>query len=363
MPGRVVFAAWNGRPPREWMPRAREVLAVADAVVSPAEIDVRALVPERCEILQDDGVDEVLARARRGQNVVFVSADSGMGADAVAVACSGVDVELVALEKSPLFGKRVLVTRTREQASGTALLLRIRGAEPVLVPAIEIHAPRDPQRLARAIEQLAGVLCVVFTSANGVERAWAEVLRQGKDARAFGGVVLAAIGPGTARALEAYGLRADVVGREFTQEGLATELVAALAGKKKGRILLLRAEVARDALPDALRAARHEVDVVAAYETRAPEPSRGAWLTKELEEGRIDAVTFTSSSTVDNLADMLGPRAPELLAKTVVASIGPVTSKTCGARGIGVSVTAESYTLVGLVESLDEFLARKEKGR
>jgi uroporphyrinogen III methyltransferase / synthase len=270
--------------------------------------------------------------------------------------------ELAWLEKRPLFGRRVLVTRTREQSRGTARLLRARGADPVIAPAIEIGPPREPGLLAAAVAQLGEAQCVVFTSANGVERTWGEIAQQGRDARAFGGAKLAAIGPGTAAALEAHGLRADIVAKEHKQEGLAEEILAAFAGSgskaDKVRVVLLRAEVARDVLPNVLRAAGFHVDVVAAYETRPPEAARAGALARELETGALDAVTFTSSSTVDNLCDLLGPRAAELLSKTCVASIGPVTSKTCVARGVRVDATATSYTIPGLIEALEGHFSR-----
>src|SRR5262249_6535101 len=157
---------------------------------------------------------------------------------------------------------------------------------------------------------------VVFTSANGVARVWDELVRQNRDARAFGPAKVAAIGPGTAAALALHGIVADVVAKEFKQEGLAEAITKAVPG---GKALLLRAEVARDALPAALAQAGFEVEVVAAYETRPADPARAALLARELEAGQVDAVTFTSSSTVSGVCDMLGARAPELLGKACVA--------------------------------------------
>jgi uroporphyrinogen III methyltransferase/synthase len=117
-------------------------------------------------------------------------------------------------------------------------------------------------------------------------------------------------------------------------------------------VLIARAARARDVLPDALRGAGCTVDVVTAYETRPPSPSVVDALTRELEGGRLDAVTFTSSSTVDNLCDLLGPRANDLLAGVRVASIGPVTTATATGRGLRVDVTAREYTVAGLVDAL-----------
>jgi uroporphyrinogen III methyltransferase/synthase len=171
--------------------------------------------------------------------------------------------------------------------------------------------------------------------------------------------------PARRRALEAHGLRAEIVAKEFKQEGLAEAILAALGGPSGAgegrRVVLFRAEVARDVLPDALRAAGFGVEIVAAYETRKPDDSRAAELVRELEAGGIDAVTFTSSSTVDNTCDALGARAAELLGRAVVGSIGPVTTKSCEARGVRVDVTADPHTVLGLVDALEKHLSLIDK--
>lgn len=263
-------------------------------------------------------------------------------------------------ERRPLFGKRVLVTRAREQADSAAMLLRDHGAEPLIVPTIEIRPPHDPAPLARALGALrAGAYSwVAFTSVNGVERTWTALTSAGGDARAFGAVRLAAIGPGTARALENHGLRAEVVAKEFRGEGLAADMLEMIrSGPASPRVLLPRAARARDVLPAALRDAGCEVDIVAAYETHTPARESIATLQRELAEGRVDAVTFTSSSTVDNLCDLLGPAPASFFTSTRVASIGPVTTATALARGLRVDVTARRYTVAGLIEALAESYA------
>jgi uroporphyrinogen III methyltransferase/synthase len=205
-------------------------------------------------------------------------------------------------ERRPLFGKRVLVTRPESQAASAAALLRDAGAEPVVVPTIVLGPPADPAPLAAAIAGLreGAYAWVAFTSANGVGHTWDAVVAAGGDARVFGSARLAAIGPATAAALEQHGLRPDVVAKEFRGEGLAKEMLAAMS-KTPGRVLLPRAAKAREVLPETLRAAGWTVDVVAAYETRPPAPEAVADLVARLEAGTLDAVTFTSSSTVDNL--------------------------------------------------------------
>jgi uroporphyrinogen III methyltransferase/synthase len=265
--------------------------------------------------------------------------------------------ELSWLEKQPLFGRRVLVTRAREQAGGAAALLRERGADPVVVPTIEIHAPSDPGPMIDAAASIGTRYgWVVFTSANGVERFWAEIRRQGKDARVFGKTGIAAIGPGTAAALAKCGLSADLVPKEYKGEGLASELTAVMADARP-RVLIARAEVARDVVPDALRAIGCEVDVVSVYKTRAPPRPLLEALAALLEAREIDAVTFTSSSTVEHLCDALEARASSLLANTTVASIGPITTETAKRRGLRVDVTAREHTIIGLVEALEGHFA------
>ena len=257
-------------------------------------------------------------------------------------------------ERRPLFGKRVLVTRARDQAGAAAALLRECGAEAIVLPTIEIHPPDDPAPLATALVALrAGEYdWVAFTSANGVDRTWDALAAAGGDARAFGATRIAAIGPATARALERRGVRPDVVAREFRGEALADAMLSTRS--ERARVLLARAARARDVLPDSLREAGWEVDVVAVYETRPTSDEVVERLTRELAEGRIDVVTFTSSSTVDNLCDRLGPDAVRLLAGPRIASIGPITTVTALGRGLRVDVTARQYTVPGLVEALVE---------
>jgi uroporphyrinogen III methyltransferase/synthase len=294
-----------------------------------------------------------------------------LGLGRLLVALGTPDEDLRWFERRPLFGKRVLVTRARDQAGSTASQLREHGAEPVVIPTIEIRPPSDPEPLAAAVRALrdGGYAWAVFTSANGVEHVWAAITAAGGDARAFGSVKLAAIGPATARALEVHGLLPDVVAREFRGEQLAVDVLSAMGldgGLQPGgseplgggpRVLLARAAKARDVLPEALRDAGCRVDVVAAYETHASPEETAAALASELEAGRIDAVTFTSSSTVENLCDRLGPRSAGLLQRTRVASIGPITTATAQARGLRVDVTAARYTVPGLIEALAQSYA------
>jgi uroporphyrinogen III methyltransferase/synthase len=276
-----------------------------------------------------------------------------LGAAELIVAIGAPDDELRWFERRPLFGKRVLVTRPREQAPAMVDGLRDEGAEAVVAPSIVLGPSADPGPLVRALETLAarGFDWVAFTSANGVDRTWDALAAAGGDARWFGGSKLAVIGPATSAALARHGLNADVVAEEFRGEGLAAAMLEAMKDGPS-RVLLARAAKARDVLPQTLRAAGHAVEIVAAYETRPVPPGALEAIARDVEAGRIDAVTFTSSSTVDHLCDAFGPRAPEILARARVASIGPVTTGSARARGVRVDVEARKYTVPGLVRAL-----------
>ncbi|HEU4404711.1 MAG TPA: uroporphyrinogen-III synthase [Polyangiaceae bacterium] len=256
-------------------------------------------------------------------------------------------------DRRPLFGKRVAVTRAAHQARAFVRALRERGAEAVSVPTIAIYPPPDPGPLARAVAGLGAYDWVALTSPNGVERLFEEIERQGRDARAFGSARVAAIGPGTAAALAGRGVRADLVAKEFVGEGLARALLDAAPAGRRLRVLVARALVAREAMPDALRAAGHEVEVVAAYETKPPPAESVASLARALEGRAIDVVTLTSSSTAEHLLALLGPDAPALLEGVCLASIGPVTTATAERLGLRVGLTARTYSLEGLIEALE----------
>ncbi|HEX3342926.1 MAG TPA: uroporphyrinogen-III synthase [Polyangiaceae bacterium] len=263
----------------------------------------------------------------------------------------------------PLAGKRVLVTRAGEQAGTAAALLREEGAEAVVVPTIAVEPPEDAAPLAAAVSALrAGAYgWVAFTSANGVAETWKAVEAAGGDARSFAGARLAAVGPATARALADRGLSAEVVARESRGEGLARAILAAMGegrAGRAGRVLVPRAARGREALPEMLRAAGCTVDVVAAYATRPVTGPAVEALAAELAAGRLDAVLFTSGSTVDTLCDALGPRAAALLAGARLASIGPVTSEALRARGLRAGVEAVETSVPGLIRALAESYAK-----
>jgi uroporphyrinogen III methyltransferase / synthase len=247
------------------------------------------------------------------------------------------------------------VTRSEGQASLAAELLRAKGAEPIVVPTIAIGPPDEPRLAEEAIKKLGTYDWIAFTSANGAERTWELVVGSGGDANSFGAAKLAAVGPATASALASHGLVAHVTARDTRGEGLAASMLEVMG--KTGSVLLPRAQIARDALPDALRAAGHAVDVVAVYKTSAP-PGLGERLTALFEASAIDAVLFTSGSTVSHVKDALGPLATELLARVRVASIGPLTTEAATEHGIRVDVEATPHSMAGLVEALEASFAR-----
>ena len=253
------------------------------------------------------------------------------------------------IERRPLHGRRVVVTRARPQASGLAATLRGLGADVVEAPAIRIVARPVEGEVARMAAEIGGYDLVCLTSPNGVKLLFEALAAHGRDARALAGATVAAIGPGTTRELEAHGIRADVVPERSVAESLLAELEKTdLAGK---RALVPRAADARDVLPEGLRDAGAEVDVVALYDTVGEELQASA----VDAIGRADYVTFTSSSTVTRFLDAVGDGIPN---GARVVSIGPVTSATARERGLEVHVEAERHDVDGLVEALVSDAAR-----
>ncbi len=312
----------------------------------------------------------LVAHARDGRRVVRARASDGWRSaaalrDVLALRNAGVEVEVVPgidadagawqawLASHPLFGRRVVVTRMRDQASETARSLAERGADPWVMPTIELRPSPEPERFDAALRALRSYRLVAFTSANGVEQTFERLGALGKDARELGGCLVAAIGTATARALRERGILADVVAKEFRGEQLAAAILERLGGDASPRVLVPRAAEAREILPDTLREAGCEVDVVPAYETVAPSPDQVEPLRAALEQGRIDAVLLTSSSTVKNLCSLLGEGYAGTLSRTVLASIGPITTETARTLGLQVGVEAQQYTIPGLIEALE----------
>ncbi|MEX2107639.1 MAG: uroporphyrinogen-III C-methyltransferase [Solirubrobacterales bacterium] len=247
------------------------------------------------------------------------------------------------LERRPLHGRRVVVTRARAQASGLAATLRALGAEVIELPAIRVEPRIESEEVRRMVGAIDSYALICLTSPNGVRFLFEALEEANLDARALAGATVAAIGPGTAGALRARGIVADVVPRRFIAEALVEELETV---EVDGRaVLIARAAEARDVLPEALRERGAKVELVALYETVAEQPDAEA-----IEAAQdADYITFTSSSTVRNLSEALGDRYPR---QARAISIGPITSEALNAAGIPVHTEAKRHDVDGLVEAL-----------
>lgn len=257
--------------------------------------------------------------------------------------------ELAWFDERPLFGRRILVTRSREQMSALTAKLEELGADCVEAPAIRIQPLDDYTACDTALKRLREYDWILFTSVNGVAKFFERLSLAGKDARALYANQVAAIGKATAKALAAHGIAVDLLPEEFRAEGILT----ALAGKVSvgSKVLLPRAKEAREILPDQLREQGVLVDVVPVYETVCGDADAPA-IVAALEQGAFSDVTFTSSSTVRNLHKLLGKSGWEKLQGVRVACIGPVTAKTCRELGLLPDVVAAEYTIDGLVEAI-----------
>jgi uroporphyrinogen III methyltransferase / synthase len=248
----------------------------------------------------------------------------------------------------PLSGRVILVTRAREQAGAFATLLEAAGARVMLVPTIAIDPPDswDPLDAALAEEHD----WVVFTSANGVAMVCRRVEETGAGRALLEHGRLAAIGPATAAALRDWGLTAEVVPGEYVAEGLLARLRPLVA--PGARVLLPRAAETRDVLVRELTAHGARVTEVAAYRTRAA-TEHAAGLREALSEGRVDVVTFTSSSTVQSFCALFGSaELPRLLRGVTVACIGPITRATAEGRGLATQIVPEDYTIPALARAI-----------
>ncbi|MEJ2700167.1 MAG: uroporphyrinogen-III C-methyltransferase, partial [Desulfuromonadales bacterium] len=292
-------------------------------------------------------------------DVVEKVRDSGIKPPAVILVGEvvGLREELRWFDNRPLFSRRILVTRTAGQAGAFASLLEAYGAEAVPCPVIEIVPPPSWEELDGGIARLSETDFLVLTSANGVEAFFARLRAAGLDLRALKGVTVVAVGPKTAAAVEALGLRPDLVPTDYRAEGVVALLAEQeLAGK---RVLYPRAELARDVIPRELAARGATVAAPVAYRTLPPAVGAER-VRRTLEEG-VDAVTFTSSSTVENFLKMAGAAGRKLLEKTAVFSIGPQTTATAERHGLTVAAEASPSTLEGLVETMVGYFVQRSK--
>ncbi len=254
-------------------------------------------------------------------------------------------------DTKPLFGKRVLVTRARAQASEFANLLELNGAEVIQFPTIQIEPLAETTLLVDAIAALHKYAWIIFTSVNAVEIFYQRLRENGKDARAFGKSKICAVGPKTVQALNRIGIAPDFIPTQARAITIADELDN-VTGKK---ILLPRAKIASHELPNILRARDALVDEIPLYDTVTVQHEERNGIAEQLLNGSIALVTFTSSSTVANFLDMFPSYTPEvLLADVRVAAIGPVTQATAVARGIRVDIVAKEATIEHLIEAIVE---------
>jgi uroporphyrinogen III methyltransferase / synthase len=254
-------------------------------------------------------------------------------------------------ETRPLFGRRIVITRAHEQAREFVTLLSAYGAETIEAPTITLAPPASWDALDRAIARLTDYAWLIFTSVNGIAPFMTRLRLASRDVRALAHLHIAAIGPRTAEELTRHGLSADVIPSAFQAEGLLEAMNEHdLRGKN---VLIPRAEIAREILPDQLRLKGALVDVIPVYRTIAPTADCSA-LKEQIQAGAIDVVTFTSSSTVTNFVKMMGgdEEARRLAAKTTIASIGPITARTAEDYGLTVGILPAENTVPALAEAI-----------
>jgi len=283
----------------------------------------------------------------------------GLRGDALLVLGPGVIMSerLDTMSKRPLHGRRILITRARHQIDGFRRELVDLGASVVEIPTIEIRRLPTDDRVSNAIRNLTRTALVIFASENAVDIFFQMLLTSGSDARALHNSKLCAIGQETADALASRGLRPELVTSEYTAEGLANALEGwELQGL---RVLVPRAEIARDALPSLLANRGAEVEILPVYRAVCPADA-GPALMRLFDGDGVDVITFTSSSTVSNFVRAFPEdRLPAILGDAEIACMGPVTADTARKLGLPVAIVAREYTTHGLVQAIAEAAARK----
>jgi len=265
--------------------------------------------------------------------------------------------ELIWFEKRPLFGRRIVVTRAREQASSFLAGLSQLGAECMEFPTIEIIPPESWGDLDKTIHSLESYQWLLFTSVNGVKHFFQRLETLEKDVRDLKGIKIGAIGPKTAEAIHKKGIRPDMVPDEYRAEAVI-EAFKKLE-TEAFKILLPRAAKAREILPQELEKMGAEVDVVEAYRTVKADGDKGT-IKEMLERGEIDMITFTSSSTVRNFVEMFEPDGNQLkgwMQKVAVACIGPITARTAEEKGLSVSLIPAEYTIEALTNAIVQYFS------
>ncbi|MBU0481096.1 MAG: uroporphyrinogen-III C-methyltransferase [Proteobacteria bacterium] len=258
-------------------------------------------------------------------------------------------------EKKPLFGKKILVTRTRAQASELVMLLEENGAECLEGSTIALVEPESWQEIDQALQHMAEYDWLLFTSINAIEFFFRRLSELGMDGRDLKGPKVGVVGTATADTLRSYGIKADLLPEEFTGEGLAEALIE--AGVQGSKVLIPRAQEAREVLPEKLAENGAVVTVAPVYRNIRPDDYEA--VRTALENKEIDMVTFTSSSTVRNFLEMLKIRDEkefrELLGEVKVAVIGPITARTAEKKGLKIDVQPEVYTIPAMVKAITDF--------
>jgi len=294
-------------------------------------------------------------------DIVSLSEKSGMKPPVVTIVGDVVRLRqrLNWFETKPLFGKRVLVTRTLEQAGEFVKLLEKEGAEPVIFPTIKTAPPPDWKKLDAAIKRLSVYDWAIFTSVNGVKYFNERLYKLGYDIRELKGVKICAIGPRTEEAVRSLGIRVDLTPKEYRAEavisGLGRRGIRGSNPLRGKRFLLARALEAREILPVEIKRLGGRIDVAPAYKTVRPNKEAGE-IKKLLMDNGIDVITFTSASTVTNFAAMFKKKELAALLKDVkTACIGPITADAARAHGIEVDIMPEKYTIPALTEAMVEY--------
>ena len=324
----------------------RQLAEIADALIAAgkpkdtpaAVVSWGATVHQKSASGSLDTIAEVAKRAGLGAPAAIVVGDVARLHD-----------RLNWYEEMPLFGRRIVVTRTRQQAGRLSALLAELGAHVLEIPAIEVQRLDDFSDLDLCLRSLADFDWMVFTSANAVRAVCDRLIEIGMDLRAFHGLRVAVVGKATASVLLARGVKADLVPSSAVSRRLGEELVQqGIAGRK---VLLPRSEIASEELPRILSAGGAVVRQADAYRTVLPTESRE--MAKEAFSEGVDAVTFASSSSVNNMVELLDGDA-SCLSEVAVACIGPVTAEAASGRGLKVDIVAKEATIASLVESLVE---------
>jgi uroporphyrinogen III methyltransferase/synthase len=255
------------------------------------------------------------------------------------------------VENKPLWGKRVVVTRARAQASALADKLKELGASVIEFPTIEVTPEEDLSPLHHAFRSIDSFNWIIFTSVNAVDIFFTEMMADGLDIRCLTGINICAIGPATCERLRNRGIKSDIVPSEYVAEGLIEELEKKI--KPGQSVLLPRARGARAILPEAINEMGAHVSEVNLY-SAAPAANVCAEDLGQILAGKVDLITFTSSSTVTNFVNIIGAGNVEKLAEAKIACIGPITADTAKNKGFKVDLIAPEYTIAGLIEVILE---------